>query len=118
MKVKVKTVRIYDLRRKPGKIRLTQREQDVMRLCATGYSNYEIGRKLHITEHTVNSNMGNLKAKLGDFHRRAIPGMALILGLVSVSDIARAGLEFLQDPETNERVKINSESDCSQSLSL
>jgi DNA-binding NarL/FixJ family response regulator len=44
---------------------LTEREREILRLIATGLSNAEIGRKLHISETTVKTHVTHILAKLG-----------------------------------------------------
>lgn len=49
----------------PGLSALTTREQDVLRLIATGRTNASVARDLGITEHTVERHAANLYRKLG-----------------------------------------------------
>jgi DNA-binding NarL/FixJ family response regulator len=47
-----------------GTLRLTDREADILRLVAGGYSNKEIGRSLHLSEGTVKNYISSLLLKL------------------------------------------------------
>ncbi|MEV6301410.1 alpha/beta fold hydrolase [Actinoplanes sp. NPDC051861] len=51
--------------RSPTRPALTPREQDVLRLLATGDSNPEIARRLGIAVHTVERHLANLYRKIG-----------------------------------------------------
>jgi DNA-binding NarL/FixJ family response regulator len=44
---------------------LTERETEILRLLAGGYSNKEIGRALELSEGTVKNHVSNILAKLG-----------------------------------------------------
>jgi DNA-binding NarL/FixJ family response regulator len=44
---------------------LTEREREILRLIATGLSNPEIGRKLHISDTTVKTHVTHILQKLG-----------------------------------------------------
>lgn len=48
----------------PPRIRMSRREQEVVRLIAEGLSNQEIGRRLNIATYTVKSHVHNLLKKL------------------------------------------------------
>lgn len=56
---------------------LTDREQDVLRLLATGAANKQIARELHISVHTVERHVANLYAKIGVTNRAAATAFAL-----------------------------------------
>ena len=63
---------------------LTERETQVLKLLAQGYSNKEIGRELEIGEKTVKTHVGNVLAKLGVPSRTQAALYALRVGLVSL----------------------------------
>lgn len=48
----------------PEAVRLTAREQEILRLVAGGYSNKEIGRALTISDGTVRNHLSEILAKL------------------------------------------------------
>jgi DNA-binding NarL/FixJ family response regulator len=60
---------------------LTARELDVLGLVASGRTNREIGKALHISEHTVARHVGNIFAKLGVASRTAASAYAFEHGL-------------------------------------
>lgn len=62
---------------------LTQRELDVLRLLAEGYSNEEIGNRLSISPETVRSHAGNAARKLSARNRTQAVAIALRQSLIS-----------------------------------
>jgi DNA-binding NarL/FixJ family response regulator len=65
--------------------RLTEREQDVLRFTALGYSAPEIGRKLAISPKTVDTYKQRINEKLGISHRADYVQLALRLGLLEAA---------------------------------
>ena len=63
--------------------RLTDRERDVLRLTAQGYSAPEIGERLFISPKTVDTYKQRIQEKLGFGHRSAYIQFALRLGLLA-----------------------------------
>jgi two-component system response regulator NreC len=62
--------------------KLTERERDVLRLTAHGYSAPEIGEKLFISPKTVDTYKARIQDKLGLSHRHEYVQFALRLGLL------------------------------------
>jgi DNA-binding NarL/FixJ family response regulator len=65
--------------------KLTQREQDVLKYVAQGYSAPEIGDKLFISPKTVDTYKQRIQEKLGLAHRSDYVQLALRLGILSES---------------------------------
>jgi DNA-binding NarL/FixJ family response regulator len=63
--------------------RLTERERDVLRLTAQGYSAPEIGERLSISPKTVDTYKQRINEKLGLSHRSDYVQLALRLGLLA-----------------------------------
>jgi two-component system, NarL family, response regulator NreC len=63
--------------------RLTERERDVLRLTAQGYSAPEIGERLFISPKTVDTYKQRIQEKVGLSHRAEYVQLALRLGLLS-----------------------------------
>jgi two-component system, NarL family, response regulator NreC len=63
--------------------KLTQREQDVLRLVAQGFSAPEIGGRLYISPKTVDTYKQRIQEKLGLAHRSDYVQFALKLGLLA-----------------------------------
>lgn len=63
--------------------KLTQREQDVLRLVAQGFSAPEIGERLYISPKTVDTYKQRIHEKLGIAHRSDYVQFALKLGLLA-----------------------------------
>jgi two-component system, NarL family, response regulator LiaR len=70
---------------------LTDRETDVLRLLATGQSNKEIARGLHINESTVKSHVSNILNKLGVQGRTQAALHAVRIGLIPASALDKEG---------------------------
>ncbi len=62
--------------------RLTEREQNVLRLTAKGYSAPEIGERLYISPKTVDTYKQRIGDKLGITHRAEYVAFALKLGML------------------------------------
>jgi len=63
--------------------RLTEREQNVLKFTAQGYSAPEIGERLFISPKTVDTYKQRIGEKLGLTHRAEYISFALKLGLLS-----------------------------------
>jgi DNA-binding NarL/FixJ family response regulator len=61
---------------------LTVRERDVLRLIATGLTSKEIGKKLSISEKTVEAHRNNIKRKLGVYSIAELTQCAIVMGLI------------------------------------
>ena len=66
--------------------RLTDRERDVLRLVAQGYSAPEIGERLFISPKTVDTYKARIQEKLGLSHRHEYVQLALRLGLLQEAE--------------------------------
>ena len=65
--------------------RLTEREQEVLRYTAQGYSAPEIGRMLSISPKTVDTYKQRISEKVGLSHRAEYVQLALRLGLLGAA---------------------------------
>ena len=61
---------------------LTEREIEVLRLVALGYTNTEIGKQLHLSVRTVETHRASLQRKLGISGRPELVRYALERGLI------------------------------------
>ena len=68
----------------PGQVTidLTEREQEILRLLATGTSNKDIARQLFISSNTVKVHLHNIFAKIGAVSRTEAVMYAIRIGLV------------------------------------
>jgi DNA-binding NarL/FixJ family response regulator len=69
--------------------RLTEREQDVLRLVASGYSASDVGGQLGISSKTVDTYKQRIHEKLGLAGRPEYVQFALRLGLLTADTIER-----------------------------
>ena len=60
---------------------LTQRELDVVRLVARGYTNEEVAAELYVTHSTVKTHLGNIQRKLAARNRVEIAAWAWEVGV-------------------------------------
>lgn len=68
---------------KPNQSQLSHREQEVLKLVATGYTNLQIARELTITENTVKTHLQNIFAKLKVRSRTEAAMYAMQQGLLA-----------------------------------
>lgn len=68
----------------------TERELEVMRAVAKGWTNREIAQQLHISDRTVQGHLANLFAKLNVASRTELVTAALQRGLLTLDDTSDA----------------------------
>jgi DNA-binding NarL/FixJ family response regulator len=68
---------------------LTEREREVLRLVANGYSNSEVAQRLWLSAATVKLHLSHIYGKLGVKNRTAASAWAHAHGLVADADAAR-----------------------------
>jgi DNA-binding CsgD family transcriptional regulator len=64
------------------RLELSEREEEVARLVALGYTNKEVGRRLGVTEHTVKNHITHIVVKWRCLGRAAIGAEAVRRGLI------------------------------------
>lgn len=64
---------------------------------ALGPSDKQIATELGLSLNSVKLYLAKVRVKLGPFERAVLPGIGLLLNLVSVADITREGLVLLQE---------------------
>jgi DNA-binding NarL/FixJ family response regulator len=62
---------------------LTERENEITALIANGLTNKEIGKKLHLSHHTVHTHRRNIQKKLGVKSTSELTRYALSVGLIT-----------------------------------
>ena len=65
---------------------LSQRELDVVRAAAKGWTNREIAQALDISDRTVQGHLANIFAKLQVSSRTEVVTLALQTGLITLED--------------------------------
>ncbi|MEI5103624.1 response regulator transcription factor [Streptomyces sp. PmtG] len=73
---------VDQVRSRPERPRLSERERAVLHLVAEGCTNAEVGRRLHVAESTVKTHLLRVFGKLGVDDRTAAVTHALRLGLL------------------------------------
>ncbi len=68
-------------------IELSEREKEILKYVAMGYTNKEIADKLFLSVHTVMTHRKNITAKLGIKTISGLTLYAILNGLVSLSDV-------------------------------
>lgn len=81
-KLLLKAFQHRDRTQPPTAGRLTEREEEVLRLTAEGYSNSEIGGQLYLSPKTVDTYRQRIMEKLGLHHRAELVRYALETGLL------------------------------------
>jgi DNA-binding NarL/FixJ family response regulator len=61
---------------------LTERENEITALIASGFTNKEIGEKLHLSHHTVHTHRKNILKKLGIKSVSELTVYAMSVGLI------------------------------------
>lgn len=62
---------------------LTERENEITALIASGFTNREIGEKLHLSHHTIHTHRRNILKKLGVKSASELTVYAMNVGLIS-----------------------------------
>jgi DNA-binding CsgD family transcriptional regulator len=74
---------------------LTDREEEILKILATGATNRQVGHQLHISTNTVKVHLRNIFAKLGAESRTEATMIAIREGLIQVGQ--EAGVDTLGD---------------------
>ena len=87
LSLETSAIEIESLRRPCGCLRfpLTDREENVLELLASGMSTQQIGAALYISHQAVTYHVGNLLSKLQSSNRTELVGRAFVLGLLSLT---------------------------------
>lgn len=91
------------------KVKLRRREEEVLYLIACGHQNKQIAHTLGIAEGSVTICCQRIARRMGlnFFDRGVIPGLCLLLGIVSIADVTRGALDL---PIWNEAPKEGAQS--------
>lgn len=71
----------------------------MVRLVAIGYSDKQIAIETGVAYNTVKRYVIRLRHSLGGIPRFMFPGLGLLLGIVSISDLTNSALEFIEKPK-------------------
>jgi len=70
--------------------RLSQRECEVIRLCAWGATTADIATDLHIAQITVKTHLNNIRGKLHARNSTHAVTLAILYGFISLSDVCQS----------------------------
>lgn len=83
---------------------LTHVERTLIKLAALGFSDKEIADKMNLAPRTIKQYIIRMRDRLGGIPRKLLPGIGLLFGLISISDLTGPALVFLQSQiPSNER---------------
>ena len=85
------------------KVKLSNREHEILQNVADGYSSKMIADKLHISDSTVIFHITNAQKKIGAKTRQELVTKAYARGLLSI-DVQREDQTILNWPEVDERI--------------
>ncbi len=80
------------------RVSLSDREKRIIRLVAIGYSDKQIATETGIAHNTAKRYIICLRQILGGIPRFMFPGLGLLLGIISISDLTTPVLEFIDKP--------------------
>jgi DNA-binding NarL/FixJ family response regulator len=63
-------------------VKITQREMSILRLVALGFTNVQIGEKLHISKYTVAQHVAKMLRRLGAANRTDLVNRAYVEGIL------------------------------------
>ena len=63
-------------------VKLTQREMSILRLIALGFTNVQVGEKLHISKYTVAQHIAKMLRRLGAANRTDLVNRAHVEGIL------------------------------------
>lgn len=74
-------------------------QKRLIRLVAIGNSDKQIATELRLSSNTVKQYVIRLRHTLGGIPRFMFPGLGLLLGIISISDLTNPVLEFIEKPK-------------------
>ena len=63
-------------------VKFTQREMSILRLIALGFTNVQVGEKLHISKYTVAQHIAKMLRRLGAANRTDLVNRAHVEGIL------------------------------------